>query len=160
MQFCTTERPQLFEFEVANCRTGRLRSKKAILEVATSKLQKWRGSAQSWGPCMPIWYPLMSIGNHFFFKTCFLWCSLISICFVLQTIDTERKSPLFLTVLVTWQCCSCQCFWSFRALTRNLPSDTDVVILICEVSTCKKSKTLEPCYLSSWILCLYLRLNL
>ena len=53
VQFCTTERPQLFEFEVASCRTCRLRSKKAILEVATSNLQK-RGFAQSWGPCMPI----------------------------------------------------------------------------------------------------------
>ena len=40
VQFCTTERPQLFEFEVATCRTCRLRSKKAILEVATSNLQK------------------------------------------------------------------------------------------------------------------------
>ena len=57
-QFCTTERPQLFEFEVASCRTCRLRSKKAILEVATSNLQKWRGFAQSWGPCMLIWHPL------------------------------------------------------------------------------------------------------
>ena len=37
---CTTERPQFFKFEVANCRTCRLRSKKAILEVATSNLQK------------------------------------------------------------------------------------------------------------------------
>ena len=36
MQFCTTERPQLFVFEVASCRTCRLRYKKAILEVATS----------------------------------------------------------------------------------------------------------------------------
>ena len=35
-----TERPQLFEFEVATCKTFRLRSKKAILEVATSNLQK------------------------------------------------------------------------------------------------------------------------
>jgi hypothetical protein len=40
VQFCTTERPQLFEFEVATCRTGRLRSKTAILEVTTSNLQK------------------------------------------------------------------------------------------------------------------------
>ena len=40
VQFCTTERPQLFEFEVASCRTCRLRSKTAILEVATSNLQK------------------------------------------------------------------------------------------------------------------------
>ena len=40
VQFCTTERPQLFEFEVATCRTCRLRSKKAILEVATSNLKK------------------------------------------------------------------------------------------------------------------------
>ena len=39
MQFCTTERPQLFEFEVANCRTSSLRYKKAILEVAMSNLQ-------------------------------------------------------------------------------------------------------------------------
>ena len=37
---CTTEHPQLFEFEVASCRTCRLRSKKAILEVAMSNLQK------------------------------------------------------------------------------------------------------------------------
>ena len=59
VQFCTTERPQLFEFEVATCRTCRLRSKKAILKVATSNLQKWRGFAQSWGPCMPIWHTLM-----------------------------------------------------------------------------------------------------
>ena len=41
---------------LATCRTCRLRSKKAILEVATSNLQKWRGFAQSWGPCMPIWH--------------------------------------------------------------------------------------------------------
>ena len=33
-------------------------SKKAILEVATSNLQKWPGSGKSWGPCMPIWHPL------------------------------------------------------------------------------------------------------
>ena len=58
MQFCTTERPQFFEFEVATCRTCRLRSKKAILEVAMSNLQKWQGFAQSWGPRMPIWHPL------------------------------------------------------------------------------------------------------
>ena len=44
----------LFEFEVVTCRTCRLGYKKAILEVATSNLQKWRGFAQSWGPCMPI----------------------------------------------------------------------------------------------------------
>ena len=61
MQFCTTECPQLFEFELASCRTFRLRSKKAILEVATSNLQKWRGFAQSCGPCMPIWHPLIYI---------------------------------------------------------------------------------------------------
>ena len=60
MQFCTTERPQLFEFEVATCRTCMLRSKKAILEVATSNLQKWRDFAQSWCPCMLIWHPLTS----------------------------------------------------------------------------------------------------
>ena len=36
VQFCNTERPQLCKFEVATCRTCRLRSKKAILEVATS----------------------------------------------------------------------------------------------------------------------------
>ena len=59
MQFCTTKRPQLCEFEVASCRTCRLRSKKAILEVATSNLQKRRGFAQSWGPCMPIWHLLI-----------------------------------------------------------------------------------------------------
>ena len=40
MQFCTTEHPQLFEFEVATCRIFRLRSKKAILEVATSNFAK------------------------------------------------------------------------------------------------------------------------
>ena len=40
MRFCTTERPQLFEFEVATCRTCRLRSKNAMLEVATSNFQK------------------------------------------------------------------------------------------------------------------------
>ena len=40
VQFCTTERPQLFEFEVASCKTSRLRSKKAILEVAMSNLKK------------------------------------------------------------------------------------------------------------------------
>ena len=63
MQFCTTERPQLFEFEVATCRTCRLRTKKAILESPTSNLQKWRGFAQSWGPCMPIWHPLTAIAS-------------------------------------------------------------------------------------------------
>ena len=52
-QVCTTERPQLFGFEVPSCRSCRLRSKKANLEVAMSYLQKWRGFAQSWGPCMP-----------------------------------------------------------------------------------------------------------
>ena len=40
VQFCNTERPQLFEFGVATIRTCRLRSKKAILEVATFNLQK------------------------------------------------------------------------------------------------------------------------
>ena len=50
MQFCTTEHPQLFEFEVATCRTCRLRSKKAILEVATSNLQN--------DEALPIWHPL------------------------------------------------------------------------------------------------------
>ena len=54
MQFCTTEHPQFFEFEVATCITCRLRSIKAILEVDMSNVQKLRGSAQSWGPCMPI----------------------------------------------------------------------------------------------------------
>ena len=34
MQFCTTERPKLCEFEVATCTTYRLMSEKAILEVA------------------------------------------------------------------------------------------------------------------------------
>ena len=48
MQFCTTERPQLYEFEVVSCTTCRLTSKKAILEVAMSNLQKRRGFAQSW----------------------------------------------------------------------------------------------------------------
>ena len=61
VQFWITDRPQLFEFEVACCRPCRLRSKMAILEVATSNLQKWRGFAQSWGPCMPIWHPLLCI---------------------------------------------------------------------------------------------------
>ena len=56
--------PQLHEFEVASCRTCRLRSKKAILEVSTSNFQKRQGFAQSWGPCMPIWQPL---------PTCFLF---------------------------------------------------------------------------------------
>ena len=54
MQFCTTERSQLFEFKIEGCRTRRLRSKKAILEVAMSNLQKSQGSGQSWDPCMPI----------------------------------------------------------------------------------------------------------
>ena len=40
LQFCTTERPQLFEFGVGTCRKCRLRSKKAIHEVATFNLQK------------------------------------------------------------------------------------------------------------------------
>ena len=40
VQFCTTEHPQLFKFEVETCRTCRLRSKKAILEDAMSNLQK------------------------------------------------------------------------------------------------------------------------
>ena len=35
-----TERPQLYEFEVASCGPCRLMSKKAILEVATSNFQK------------------------------------------------------------------------------------------------------------------------
>ena len=34
MPFCTTESPQLFEFEEATCRTHGIRSKKAIMEVA------------------------------------------------------------------------------------------------------------------------------
>ena len=40
VQFCTTERSKLFEFEVASCGTCRLRSKKVILEVAKSNMQK------------------------------------------------------------------------------------------------------------------------
>ena len=40
VQFCTTGRPQLLEFEVPSCRTSSLRSKKAILEDGTSNLQK------------------------------------------------------------------------------------------------------------------------
>ena len=56
LQFWTTECPQFFEFEVATCRTCRLRSKKAILEVAMANLQKWWGFAH--GPCMPIWHSL------------------------------------------------------------------------------------------------------
>ena len=47
VQFCTTECPQLFEFGVATCRTFRLRSKKAVLEVATSNLQNCRGFAKT-----------------------------------------------------------------------------------------------------------------
>ena len=66
VQFCIKERPQLFEFEVATCRTCRLRFIKAILEVATSNLQKWWGFAQWWCPCMLIWHPLMYvIAYHF-----------------------------------------------------------------------------------------------
>ena len=81
-QFCTIEGPQLFVtsvskknwtnystvsllwfvqiflkqtlFEVVTCRKCRLRSKKVILEVDISNLQKLQGFAQSWGPCMPI----------------------------------------------------------------------------------------------------------
>ena len=49
-------------------RTCRLRSKTAILEVATSNLQKWWGFAQSWGPCMPIWHPLVTTYSYFFFR--------------------------------------------------------------------------------------------
>ena len=56
VQFWITEGPKLFEFEVASCRLCRLRSKLAILEVATSNLQKWRGIAQSWGPCMFLFH--------------------------------------------------------------------------------------------------------
>ena len=41
VQFCTTERPQLFGFEVVSCRTCRLKSKKAILEVAPSNLENY-----------------------------------------------------------------------------------------------------------------------
>ena len=40
VQFCATNRPQFFEFEVVSCRTCSLMSKYAFLEVATSKLQK------------------------------------------------------------------------------------------------------------------------
>ena len=36
-----------------------LRSRKAILDVATSNLQKWQDFSKSLGPCMPIWHPLM-----------------------------------------------------------------------------------------------------
>ena len=61
VQLCTAERPKLFEFEVTTCTTCRLRSKAAILEVATSNLQKWGGPAQSWDPCMPIWHTLMLV---------------------------------------------------------------------------------------------------
>ena len=39
VQFCTAIVHQLFEFELATCKTCRLRSKKAILEVATSYLR-------------------------------------------------------------------------------------------------------------------------
>ena len=61
VQFCTTGRPQLFEFEVPCCRTCSLRSKKANLEDGIYNFQKWGGPAQSWGPCMPIWHPLMLV---------------------------------------------------------------------------------------------------
>ena len=40
LQFCTTGRPQLFEFEVPTCRACKLSSKKAILEDGTSNVQK------------------------------------------------------------------------------------------------------------------------
>ena len=40
VQFCTTEHTQLFEFEVETCKTCRLMSIKAVLEVATFNLQK------------------------------------------------------------------------------------------------------------------------
>jgi hypothetical protein len=53
VQFCTTESPHFFEFEVESCRTCRLRSKKAILEVATINLQKLQGFAKSMRPCVP-----------------------------------------------------------------------------------------------------------
>ena len=56
-----TEPSRLFEFGVATSRTCRLRSKIAILEDATSDSQKWQGSGQSWGSCMPIWQPLASV---------------------------------------------------------------------------------------------------
>ena len=38
VRFCTTGRPQLFEFEVATCRACKLRSKKAILKDAKMTL--------------------------------------------------------------------------------------------------------------------------
>ena len=47
MQFCTTERPHFLKFELETCRTFRLRSKKAVLEVATSNLQNCRGFAKT-----------------------------------------------------------------------------------------------------------------
>ena len=50
MQFCTTERPRLFEFDVATCRTCKIRSKKAILEVVTStcNLQNDEALQKAW----------------------------------------------------------------------------------------------------------------
>ena len=36
---CRCQRPQFFEFEVATCRTCRLRSKKANLEVVMSNTE-------------------------------------------------------------------------------------------------------------------------
>ena len=57
---------QCCEFEEASCRTATcsLRSKKFCWEVAKSKLQKWQGFGQRWGPCTPIWHPLILHWHH------------------------------------------------------------------------------------------------
>ena len=100
MQFWITEHPQLFEFEVASYRPCRLRSKKAILEVATSNLQKWPGFAQSWGPCMPIWHPLTYILCLFtgekmqWRKTCSFKRPCIVLC--IPCFKTNLPQPLLL----------------------------------------------------------------
>ena len=64
MQFCTTKRQQFCKFEEASCRTCSLRSKKFCWEVAKSQLQKLRVFSQSWGPCTPIWHPLILHWHH------------------------------------------------------------------------------------------------
>ena len=85
VQFCTTERPQFFEFEVATYRKCRLRLKNTILEVFTSNVQKWWGSAQSledWGST---------------FTYIFLPCICSRLC---EKNDTLRSCCMYLNIYI------------------------------------------------------------
>ena len=57
-----TKHPWFCESRSASCKTCKFKmSKKTFLDFAMSKLQKWKGFAQSLGPCMTIGHLLLCI---------------------------------------------------------------------------------------------------